>query len=136
MLRHVPKVMSGVTVIMHTERQKSRSFNAPTRLHTWNSCRHVEKFLLKIFTSEFTPDSDTDSLNIDNKLILGQTLEMTFDKSLLQLSCTFKAFFCFVRHFSPQKKLLKGRQHPGLALPLSLTTQLQVKNGAAGGSKH
>ena len=90
MLRHVPKVMSGVTVIMHVERQKSRSFNAPTRLHTWNSCRHVEKFLLKIFTSDFTPD--TDSLDIVNTLILanlGQTLEMIFDKSLKQLGCTF-----------------------------------------------
>ena len=97
----------------------------------------LKSFSFKIFTSDFTPD--TDSLDIVNTLILanlGQTLEMTFDKSLLQLNCTFKTFFCFVRHFSPQKKLLKGRQHPGLALLLSLTMQLQVKNGAAGGSKH
>ena len=50
----------------------------------------LKSFPFKIFTSDFTPGPD--SLDIVNTLILanlGQTLEMIFDKSLLQLGCTF-----------------------------------------------
>ena len=97
MLRHVPEVMSGVTVIMHVERQKSRSFNAPTRLYTWNSCRHIEKFLLQDFHIWFHT-WHWQSWRV-NKLVLGRLWRWYSTSHCCSSAALFETFLHVVRHF-------------------------------------
>ena len=117
--------------------KKSRSFNAPTRLHT---CRHVEKFHFTIFTSadlsDLTSNSWTCQLYLTNWFLRRNPNAIWLVTALLQGSLHFVRHFFHQTH-SPQK-LRKGRQHPVLALPLSpshLMTAGEEYSTGAGGSE-